>query len=79
MAIPDQELADVLRALLRLTTGFYVGFAEMLEIGQTATLEMTGTQASNTAGMAGNHSSTRQWRSTRAHRPQAATRLGEIE
>ncbi len=38
MAIPDQELAGTLRVLLRLTTGFYVGFADMLEIGQLENL-----------------------------------------
>jgi hypothetical protein len=38
MAIPDDELAAVLRTLLRMTTGFYVGFAGMLEIGQLENL-----------------------------------------
>jgi hypothetical protein len=38
MAIPDQELGGVLRTLLRMTTGFYVGFAGMLEIGQLENL-----------------------------------------
>ncbi len=38
MAIPDDELADALRTLLRMTSGFYVGFAGMLEIGQLESL-----------------------------------------
>jgi hypothetical protein len=38
MAIPDDELSAALRALLRMTTGFYVGFAGMLEIGQLENL-----------------------------------------
>ena len=38
MAIPDHELGGVLRTLLRMTTGFYVGFAGMLEIGQLENL-----------------------------------------
>jgi hypothetical protein len=39
MAIPDEELTDALRALLRLPGGFYVGFADMLEIGQLENLQ----------------------------------------
>jgi hypothetical protein len=38
MAIPDDELAAALRTLLRMTTGFYVGFAGMLEVGQLENL-----------------------------------------
>lgn len=38
MAIPDDELASALRTLLRMTTGFYVGFAGMLEVGQLENL-----------------------------------------
>jgi len=38
MAIPDTDLADALRTLLRMGGGFYVGFAEMLEIGQLENL-----------------------------------------
>jgi hypothetical protein len=38
VAIPDDELAAALRTLLRMTTGFYVGFAGMLEIGQLENL-----------------------------------------
>lgn len=38
MAIPDDELAAALRTLLRMTSGFYVGFARMLEIGQLENL-----------------------------------------
>jgi hypothetical protein len=38
MAIPDDELAAALQTLLRLTSGFYVGFADMLEIGQLENL-----------------------------------------
>jgi hypothetical protein len=38
MAIPDDELAVALRTLLQMTTGFYVGFAGMLEIGQLENL-----------------------------------------
>jgi hypothetical protein len=38
VAIPDEELGDALRTLLRMTTGFYVGFAGMLEIGQLENL-----------------------------------------
>ena len=38
MAIPDEELSSALRALLRMTTGFYVGFAGMLEVGQLENL-----------------------------------------
>ena len=38
MAIPDQELAAALDTLLRMTTGFYIGFAGDLEIGQLENL-----------------------------------------
>ena len=38
MAVPDVELAAALRALLRLNTGSYVCFCEMLEIGQLENL-----------------------------------------
>ena len=38
MTIPDDKLSAALRALLRLTTGFYVGFAGMPEIGQLENL-----------------------------------------
>ena len=38
MAIPDEELATALRTLLRMTSGFYVGFADMLYIGQLENL-----------------------------------------
>src|SRR4051812_8463633 len=38
MAIPDEEFAAALRTLLRMTHGFYVGFAGMLEIGQMENL-----------------------------------------
>jgi hypothetical protein len=38
VAIPDEELASALRTLLRMTSGFYVGFAGMLEIGQLENL-----------------------------------------
>jgi hypothetical protein len=38
MAIPDDEIAAALRTLLRMTTGFYVGCAAMLEIGQLENL-----------------------------------------
>lgn len=39
MAIPDDELASALRSLLRLDTGFYVGFSiRLLEIGQLENL-----------------------------------------
>ena len=40
MAVPDDELASALRALLRLDTGFYVGFcANHLRIGQLENLK----------------------------------------
>lgn len=38
LAIPVDELAAALRALLRMTTGFYGGFAGMLEVGQLENL-----------------------------------------
>ncbi|WP_337176122.1 hypothetical protein [Paludisphaera sp.] len=39
MAISDDELASALRALLRLDTGYYVGFsANLLRIGQLENL-----------------------------------------
>jgi hypothetical protein len=38
LAIPDDELAAALRTLLRMTSGFYVGFAGMLEVGQLENL-----------------------------------------
>jgi hypothetical protein len=38
VAIPDEELAAALRTLLRMTSGFYVGFAGMLEVGQLENL-----------------------------------------
>ena len=38
MAIPDDELAAALRAVLRMTTGFYVGLAGILEVGQLENL-----------------------------------------
>lgn len=38
MAIPDNELAAALRTLLQMESGFYVGFAGMLEIGQLENL-----------------------------------------
>lgn len=38
MAIPDDELAAVLRTLLRMDAGFYIGFAGMLEVGQLENL-----------------------------------------
>jgi hypothetical protein len=38
MAISDDELAAALRTLLRMTTGLYVGFAGMLEVGQLENL-----------------------------------------
>ncbi|MBT4863659.1 MAG: hypothetical protein HON53_00875 [Planctomycetaceae bacterium] len=38
MAIPDDELAAALRTLLQMNTGFYVAFADMLEIGQLENL-----------------------------------------
>jgi hypothetical protein len=38
MAIPDDEFAAALRTLLRMDTGFYIGFAQILEIGQLENL-----------------------------------------
>ncbi len=38
MAIPDEELATALHTLLRMTSGFYVGFADMQYIGQIENL-----------------------------------------
>jgi hypothetical protein len=38
MAVPDDELAAALRAILRFPAGFYVGFCDMLEIGQLENL-----------------------------------------
>ncbi|CAN5610569.1 hypothetical protein BH23PLA1_BH23PLA1_34870 [soil metagenome] len=38
MAIPDEELASALTTLLQLNGGFYVGFADMIEIGQLENL-----------------------------------------
>jgi hypothetical protein len=38
VAISDEQLGEALRALLRMTTGFYVGFAGMLEVGQLENL-----------------------------------------
>ena len=38
MAIPDDQLAAALRALLRFPSGFYAGFSGMLEIGQLENL-----------------------------------------
>ncbi len=38
MAIPDEELASALRTLLRMNSGFYLGFAGMLEVGQLENL-----------------------------------------
>jgi hypothetical protein len=38
MEIPDDELAAALRTLLQMTTGFYVGFGDVLEVGQLENL-----------------------------------------
>ena len=38
MTIPDSELTDALRTLLRMDAGFYLGFADLLEIGQLENL-----------------------------------------
>ena len=39
MAISDVDLSNALRLVLRMNCGFYVGFAEMLEIGQLENLK----------------------------------------
>jgi hypothetical protein len=38
MAIPDEEIGDALRTLLRMPVGFCVDFAELLSIGQLENL-----------------------------------------
>jgi hypothetical protein len=38
MVVPDEKLRSALRDLLRMPTGFYVGFADLLEIGQLENL-----------------------------------------